>query len=128
MLLSHTVLAGPLLITYVVGMVLAARYWRRAPRPAMFAMSGLALLLLATVVGSAVQAFLLANTPPAGMAGVGTRLQLFGFAFTLLRAAGMGLVVAAVFTARGTAGGFDVQPVPDHPPLANLAPQNSGRT
>jgi len=123
MLLSQMVMSAPLLLVYLVGMIMAGRWWRRAPRPAMLAMTGLALLLVATLVGSATQAILIGNPGPGGMASVATRMQVFGFAFMLVRAAGMALVVLAVFAGRSTASGFDVRPATNEPPLANLAPQ-----
>ena len=122
-LLSQLVMSAPLLLVYLVGMIMAGRWWRRAPRPAMFAMTGLALLLLATLAGSATQAFFIANPGPGGMASAATRMQVFGFAFMVVRAAGMALVVAAVFAGRSTASGFDVRLAAAEPPLANLAPQ-----
>ena len=123
MLLSQMVMSAPLLLVYLVGMIMAGRWWRRAPRPAMLAMTGLALLLVATLAGSATQAIFIANPGPGGMASVATRMQVFGFAFMLVRAAGMALVVVAVFAGRSTVNGFDVRPASHEPPLANLAPQ-----
>ena len=122
-LLSQMVMSAPLLLVYLVGMVMAGRWWRRAPRPATFAMTGLALLLVATLAGSATQAIFLANPGPGGMASAATRMQVFGFAFMIVRAVGMALVVVAVFAGRSTASGFDVRPAAVEPPLANLAPQ-----
>ena len=122
-LLSQLVMASPLLIVYLVGMVLAGRWWRRAPRAAMLAMSGLALLVVAALAGPAVQAIFIANPGPGGMGSAATRIQVFAFAFMLVRAAGMALVVAAVFAGRSATSGFDVRPAATEPPLANLAPQ-----
>jgi len=123
MLLSQLVMSAPLVLVYLVGMVMAGRWWRRTPRPAMLAMSGLALLLVATLAGSAVQAMFIANPGPGGMASAARSMQVFGLAFMLVRSAGMALVVVAVFAGRSAASGFDVRPTAAEPPLANLAPQ-----
>jgi hypothetical protein len=127
-LLGQLVMSSPILLVYVVGMVLAARYWRRAPRPAMFAMAGLALMLLATVGASASQTYFISVSGPRGMAAVATPMQLISLAFMVARAAGMGLVVAAVFASRprGATGGFDMNPVSE-PPLAGYATEPSAR-
>lgn len=127
MFLSQTVMAAPLLLVYVVGMVLAARWWRRAPRAAMLALSGLSLLLLATLGGSAVQALLVAGAPAGALASMAMKMQVYYFAFTVLRAIGTGLIVAAVFAGRPreASGGFDVQGLAPAVPMAGLAPEGS---
>jgi hypothetical protein len=127
MFFSQTVAAAPLLLVYVVGMVLAARWWRRAPRAAMLALSGFALLLLATIGGSAVQALLVASAPAGALASMAIKMQVYFFAFTVVRAIGTGLVVAAVFAGRprDRSGGFDVQGVDPAVPMAGLAPERS---
>ena len=126
MFFSQTLMAAPLLLVYVVGMVLAARWWRQAPRAAMLALSGFALLLLATLGGSAVQALLVAGTPAGALASMAIKMQVYFFVFTVLRAIGTGLVLAAVFAGRPRAsGGFDVQGVAPAVPMAGLAPDGS---
>src|SRR5687768_5865997 len=127
MFFSQTVVAAPLLLVYVVGMVLAARWWRRAPRAAMLALSGFALLLLATLGGSAVQALLVASAPAGALASMAIKMQAYFFAFTVLRAIGTCLVLAAVFAGRSreASGGFDVQGADPAVPMAGLAPERS---
>jgi len=127
MFFTQTVMAAPLLLVYVVGMVLAARWWRRGPRAAMLALSGFALLLLATLGGSTVQALLVARTPAGTLASMAIKIQVYFFAFTVVRAIGTGLVLAGVFAGRprGASGGFDVQGVDPAVPMAGLAPEHS---
>ena len=128
MILASQLLYGvPMLLVCVGGIVFAARYWRRWPRPAMLAVTGLALMLFASVAGAAAQAYFIGSAGPGGMGAVALRMQVIGFAFTMVRAVGLGLLVAAVFAARpreAAPAGFDLNRAGE-PPLANFAPPAS---
>lgn len=123
-LLSQLAMSLPMLLVYVVGMGFALRYWRRASRPAMLAMLGLALMLMATVGVSASQAYYIGTAGPGGIGAVAMRMQIVGVALMLVRAAGLGLVIAGVFSGRPreSMGGFEVGRSAGAPPLAQLAP------
>ena len=82
---------------FVVGIVVSLGYLKRAARPAMFALTGSS-LLLATLVVTTLSTAVMA-------AGPGRNLPLLaivnGFG-TLARAAGLALLLAAVFVERGS--------------------------
>lgn len=124
-LFSQLVMSAPMLLVYVGGMVLAALWWRRAPRAAAFAMTGLVLMLFVTIGSTAVHAYFVTNRAAATSATFGMTLSVIGLASGILRAVGMGLVVAAVFAGRPRVhgGGFDVAPAVPQPPLAGVAPE-----
>ena len=106
-------LAGqlPVLMVYVGGMALCAMWWRRARGAAMWALMGLTLMLVATVGSTAMQTYLFASR--AGGAGSMQQLSYVLFALgigsSIVRAIGLGMLVAAVFVGRQREeSGFEV--------------------
>jgi hypothetical protein len=106
-------LAGqlPVLMVYVGGMALCAMWWRRARGAAMWALMGLTLMLVATVGSTAMQTYLFATRVQAGTSAqqLGHVLFAVGIGSSIVRAIGLGMVVAAVFVGRQREeSGFEV--------------------
>ena len=107
-------LAGqsPVLLVYLIGMVLCAVWWRRAPRAALYAMVGCGILLLTNIAISFMQVYYInaRNTMPA--ATIGQIMTAVAIGGSIIRAFGFGLVLAGVFAERPSVvadSGFEVQ-------------------
>jgi hypothetical protein len=98
--LSQLVSLAPILLVYVVGIILAAMWWRRAPGAAMLAMIGLGVLLIGNVGGMFIQASVVANRAATGAVAMGQQMAILGIALSVVRAAGTALLIAAVFKGR----------------------------
>jgi len=110
--LSQLVSLAPILLVYVVGIILTAMWWRRAPGAAMLAMIGLGILLLGNVGGTFIQAYVISNRAAAGAATMGQQMAILGIVLSIVRAAGTALLIAAVFKGRPRAEegrAFEVQ-------------------
>ena len=104
---------SPVLLVYLIGMVLCAIWWRRAPRAAMFAMIGCGVLLLTSISVSFVQVYYI-NSRNSGTsaASIGQIMAMVGLGGSILRAFGFGLVLSGVFAERPRVvaeSGFEVQ-------------------
>jgi len=99
----------------VGGTVLAATWWRRAPRAAALTVTGLGLMLLCELVRLGLNWFWTASGRFDGQT-----IMLVVSGLNILRTVGLGLVVAAVFAGRPRRGeerAFEVQNVR---PVANV--------
>ena len=99
-LLSQLVGLAPILIVYVGGMVLAAVWWGRGPRAAALAMAGLALSLIATLGVTIAQSWAIGNRGTTPTTSLAYTMSMIGIGSSLLRAAGLALVIAGVFAGR----------------------------
>jgi hypothetical protein len=92
----------PVLLAYLLGIILALVMWRRYPRPALLTLMGVSLLLLVSVVTPFLSMSLTFRR--AGDGGgherIGFLLSAISLGSSLLRAAGVGLLLAAVFIGR----------------------------
>lgn len=109
----------PLLIAYAVGLVLALINWGRQPKASLLLCLGAAVLLLVSVgMPFAQSAVIDANrsSPGSGISGMLNTVAMVG---NVLRAAGIGLILAAVYAGRQPAdgAGFQVMPPPPVPPF-----------
>jgi hypothetical protein len=103
---------APQLLVYLLGLVLCAVWWRRAPSAAMYAMLGCGILLLTTVATSFIQVYAFNNRGGRPAATIGQIMFVIGIGGSILRAAGFGLLLAAVFAGRPRVveqSGFEVQ-------------------
>jgi len=91
---------APVLLVYLGGIVFSIVFWRRAPKAAMLAMVGSAVLLAAALALPPIQAWILNNRGSAGISSTGQTMAAVGFAFNVLRAVGIGLLIGAVFVGR----------------------------
>ena len=104
---------APILLVYLLGIILCATRWQRAPKAAMIALIGTGVMLLSTLVFGFMNAYVITNQINSGspMSGVGQSLAFLSMGASILRAGGFALVLAAVFAERGYSGhGFDVTP------------------
>jgi len=116
MLLSQLLTQTPLLLVYFLGVILCAVWWRRAPTAAMLALAGCALLLLTTIGFAWVQNQMIQSRMSSGTTAqaYAQSLMWVSIGSSIFRAAGMGLLLAAVFAGRPrlaaeVRGGFEVQ-------------------
>jgi hypothetical protein len=115
---------APVLLVYVVGIVLCAVWWRRAPQAAMLALIGLAIMLMTTLGFSFFQGYVLRTrvTTAQAAAAYQQTMMWLSIGASIIRAAGMGMVIAGVFVGRAQVavrrgGGFEVHPFdPQQPP------------
>jgi hypothetical protein len=109
-----TLLLGqsPMLLTYIGGIIVCALLWRRAPVSALLAMLGIGTMLLATLVSIGSSMWMMRNRSGTPAASIGTVMTVVALFSTVLRAGGLALMIAAVFTGRTAAevSGFDIQP------------------
>jgi hypothetical protein len=106
----------PTLLVYLAAAVLCVIYWARAPRGAMFALIGLVLQMLASLVGVAMSVWMMqSRTGPTPMPAVtvGQIAMIFQVATMILHMAGVALLVIAVFAGRERLepSGFEVAPL-----------------
>ena len=111
-LLSQLVGLAPILIVYLGGMVLAAVWWGRGPRAAGLAMAGLALSLIATLGTTLAQSWVIGNRGTGMTTNTAHLMSMIAMGGSVLRAAGLALVIAGVFAGRPrpVTGAFEVQP------------------
>jgi hypothetical protein len=88
----------PLLIVYIGGIIFTLVLWNRQPRASLLAMLGLALMLVTSLLGTCL--FSWAIQTELGDFGKGPLLSVLGIGRSLFTAAGLSLVLAAVFVGR----------------------------
>jgi hypothetical protein len=95
----------PVLLVYLVGIVLALVFRARAALASTLALAGLALLLTVSIVQPFVFQLVLRSQIDAGSQGadIGRVIGFLGVVGSLLHAAGLGLLIAAVFAPRASA-------------------------
>lgn len=100
--LSQLGYSAPFLVVYLVAFVLALVYRKRAPRASTLTLAGVAILVFSTLAGFAMQAYLFHSmTTGQHVAWTSQMMGIAGFAATCARAAGLSLLVAAIFAGRG---------------------------
>jgi hypothetical protein len=105
---------GPALLVYIGGIVACAMLWRRAPFAAMLAMIGLSLMLFALLAGALFSNYMVTNR--AAMSSMGSMMSAAFFVFSIVRAVGVGLILAGVFAQRRVDDrGFSVDTYPANP-------------
>jgi xanthosine utilization system XapX-like protein len=102
---------APVLLVYIVGMAFCLLYYGRCPTPAILALVGLALGVVAIIGYTLVFAYLLEIREDLAWSHerFGTVFQSLGVAAGFTRAVGLALIVLAVFVGRGRS-----QEVPRH--------------
>jgi hypothetical protein len=100
--LTQLISASPLLLVYFVGLILALVFWRRCPTPSLLVVIASVLLLLVTVTNICVYQYLLQSRVELGWTHekLGWALTIVSLTSSSFRAAGMGLILAAVFLQR----------------------------
>lgn len=107
-LLQSLISQGPYLLALVVGLIVSGVFLARYRLPAMLAASGFLLQILATFGSFLVQAwFMREATGGAGMRVTASLAAVIYMALSLVRAAGLGVLLAAVFVGRGGASSTD---------------------
>lgn len=96
---------APVLLAYVVGIAIAVSKWNAHPRVAMYAASGMGLLLITSVVARILFTVLPIRMRADGMssAQLGPLLTGMGVVSGLFHAVGVGLMIGAIFVDRGAA-------------------------
>ena len=117
MVFSQLLGQSPVLLVYVGGIVVCALMSRRAPRGAMLALIGLALLLLVTVGHLFLNMYLINLRTGTGATAnsLAQTLLVVSIGSAIIRAAGTALILAGVFAGRPPAvpvSGFEVRPSP----------------
>ena len=114
-LMTQMASQSPVLIVYVLGIVLALIFWRRCPTSCVFTLIAMAILLLTTVAQTFLNIYVVQLRASQGWtsAQVGTFFTINALVGGVLRAAAMGLLLAAVFMGRPSplGAGFPVQPL-----------------
>ena len=102
----------PHLLVCIGGIILAAMWWRRAPRAATLMIFGLAILLLCSLASAGMTIYMINNRNNPTLGSIAQTHAFIHIALHLLRAFGLGLLVAAAFAGRPrpVGGGFEVQP------------------
>ena len=101
MLFPQLLAQAPTLLACVIGCILALVYWPQHRRACAFLAGGCVIYLLASLGGSLATAYLVAQASDAGTrASIGTQMATLGLASGLLRAAGLGLLIAAALIER----------------------------
>ncbi|HEX3357030.1 MAG TPA: hypothetical protein VHS31_08675 [Tepidisphaeraceae bacterium] len=104
----------PALVVYVLALAAALIFWSRAPRASLLTLIGIGILLLLTLVQPALQQRII-TTSRSSASSVGQTLQAMSLIFSLLRSAGMGVIICAVFIDRPKLAelrGFEPLPPP----------------
>jgi uncharacterized membrane protein len=101
MLFPQLLTQAPTALACVVGCILALVYWPQHRRACLFLGAGCLVYLLASLGGSVATAWLVTQASSVGgPAGIGTQMAVFGLVWSLLRAAGLGLLIVAALIER----------------------------
>jgi hypothetical protein len=100
--LYQVLVASPILLVYLAGLILALVFWRRNRTPCLLALIATGLLLLLGVIQPFVSSYLFQARTEMGWTQekLSSMLAVVGLATTCLRAAAMSLLVAGVFVGR----------------------------
>jgi hypothetical protein len=92
----------PVFLVWIIGIILALAYWKRAPRPATYTLIAIAIFIVAAFLAVIINSNLLLGLHARGMPIGQLSLILGGLNIfiSLIRALGWGLILAAIFTAR----------------------------
>ncbi len=91
----------PAMIAFLVGIVLAFVYMRRARRACIFALAGFGIQLISGLVYPFIMFFALEKMRFGGSAtGYGMIMTVVGVVFSVVHAVALGLIIAAVFSGR----------------------------
>lgn len=101
-LIQQLAYSAPVLIVYLAGIVLGLIFIKKYPTPALLTLVAGVILLVTTVGVSLAQAYLSRSRLEYGWSAVqyGRMWSLVSIAGTIVRAAGLGLWLAAVFVGR----------------------------
>jgi uncharacterized membrane protein len=101
---------APVLIVYLVGAILAIKWWRRYPRPALLVLVGIALHVATSITYTAVHVYLITNRPPGGLQSLSTVFAVMSLTSAVLHASASALLIWAAFAGRRPADdvGFPV--------------------
>jgi hypothetical protein len=101
-LLSQLGFQVPALLVYAIAFVLALVFMGRAQVPSVLTLIGVAILVVATIGGAVLQAWIIDSRQASGLSDgqVGRFMGIVGFIGSCLRAVGLGLLVAAIFAGR----------------------------
>lgn len=104
-LISQVGYQGPSVLVYLFAVAIGFVFLERARTPALLTLAAGGGLLLSTLAIAALQAALLVSLQNGGRdaATFGQLMQVIGITGACIRAAGLGLLVAAVFVGRGPA-------------------------
>jgi hypothetical protein len=98
--LLQLVRQAPVLLVGLVALVLAALYLRRWPKPATLTLIATALLIVNGVGGAFVYVYLISQRSNETPQNVAFLIGIFTMGASVVRAVGMALIVAAVFSGR----------------------------
>ena len=107
--LRQLLMQSPILLVYLAGMMFALAVWRRYPVPCVFVLIATTVLLVVSVAQTFLTQYLIharveRGWEPAQLSWV---LSASGLVGSVLRAIGLGLLLAAVFVGRGEKSGHD---------------------
>jgi len=104
--LMQLLLQAPALLACVAGIVVALVFWQRCPRSAMFALTGMALLLVATLAQQFLSFYIITLVRQGhwGMQQIGWLVGVNTIIWSVIRAAAYGLLLTAVFMNRKAIG------------------------
>jgi hypothetical protein len=106
-LLSQLGYQVPVLLVYLVGIILALVYMRRASLPCALTLTGIGILVVAMVGVAVVQASLMDSRQADGRGprDIAQLMRSVAIAGSCIRALGVGLLVAAIFVGRRPVAG-----------------------
>ncbi len=104
--LSQLVGELPVLFVYVMGVILSLAFWRRYPRPCVFTLVAMGLLILALIGQTSMGAYLAYRGPGLSWAPgrLGQMLMVGTLISSFVRALAFGLLLAAIFAGREPQG------------------------
>ncbi len=94
---------APHLLLYCIGIGFAIMRMKRARTPAMLVIVSLGILLLTSVIGTAIQSYIVMQMSQGGTGNWMWMLRGFGFAYTVIHALAIALLIYAVFVSRNPA-------------------------
>lgn len=91
----------PVILVWIIGIILAVVYWKRAPRPAGYTLIALSIFIVTALLGVAINSNLVLGLHARGIPIRQLSLLVGGLniLISLVRAFGWGLILAAIFTA-----------------------------
>lgn len=104
-ILQHLAIQAPFFLVYLIGIVVAVVQVRRHRKAATLALVALVVMLLTGLAAGTVQGYLIADLSGGrSVTATSTLLAVTGWVTALVRAAALGLLIAAVFVGRRPAG------------------------
>jgi hypothetical protein len=99
---TNIIVQLPVFLVWIIGIILAVAYWKRAPRPSAYTLIAITIFIITAFLSVLINSNVVMGLHARGMPFTTVSIILSGLniVIALVRAFGWGLILAAIFTAR----------------------------